>query len=230
MQKCKLILVRHGQSEWNLLNKFTGWNDVNLSNQGKIEAKKSAELILKNKIEFSYGFTSFLKRAIHTLWIILKETEKMWIPVKKTWKLNERHYGTLQGMNKDEIIKKYGESKVFSWRRSYEKIPPRVTLLDHRFPGNDPRYKDIGLKNLPTGESLELTEKRVVCFWKEYIFPKIKFGKNVLIVAHGNSLRALLKYLGKIDKSSIQNIDIPTGCPIVYEFTKKNLPSRYYYL
>lgn len=226
----RVILIRHGQSEWNLLNKFTGWNDVNLSLLGRKEAKKAADLIKKNGFVFDCAFTSMLKRAIHTLWIVLESLNLSWIPVKKLWQLNERHYGALQGMNKDEIVAKYGEEKVHSWRRSYDCSPPKIEFSDSRFPGNDFRYADMRKDLLPIGESLKTTEKRVIQCWKNLLYPKIKIRKKILIVAHGNSLRALIKYLGNIDDFSISNIDIPTGKPIVYEFSKAGEPMKYYFL
>ncbi|CAL4043054.1 2,3-bisphosphoglycerate-dependent phosphoglycerate mutase [Buchnera aphidicola (Anoecia corni)] len=226
----KVILIRHGQSKWNLLNKFTGWNDVELSELGKKEAVKAANLLKINKIDFNYSFTSMLTRSIHTLWIILKTLNKNWVTVNKDWRLNERHYGALQGLNKDETIKKYGKKKVHEWRRSYKISPPKIKNASCLFSGYDERYENIGLNNFPKGESLELTEKRVVKFWKETLLPKMKLQKKIIIVAHGNSLRALIKYLGKIDDALISRLDIPTGSPIIYEFNKNNVPVRYYFL
>ncbi|HMI76977.1 MAG TPA: 2,3-diphosphoglycerate-dependent phosphoglycerate mutase [Buchnera sp. (in: enterobacteria)] len=226
----KLILIRHGESTWNKLNKFTGWKDVNLSIQGKIEAKLAGQLLKSKGFSFDYAYTSMLKRAIHTLWYILKDLNQSWIPVEKSWCLNERHYGSLQGLNKLETEKKYGSEQVKKWRRSFNTIPPKLALSDHRFPGNDIRYANLNNSQLPTAESLECTVKRVVPYWKNHILPNLKNNKKIIIVAHGNSLRALIKYLDNIDNDSILDLDIPTGTPIVYEFNEKYQPIKYFYL
>lgn len=226
----KLILMRHGESTWNRLNKFTGWKDVNLSEKGKIEAKLAGKLLKLQGFSFDYGYTSMLKRSIHTLWYILKDLNQSWIPIEKSWCLNERHYGALQGLNKLETAKKYGAEQVQKWRRSFNAIPPKVELSDHRFPGHDHRYANVKIHELPTAESLACTINRVIPFWKKNILPNLKKNKKIIIVAHGNSLRALIKYLDNIDNNRILDLDIPTGTPIVYEFNKKYQPIKYFYL
>jgi len=226
----KLILMRHGESMWNKLNKFTGWKDIDLSIQGKQEAKLSGQLLKSKGFSFDYAYTSMLKRAIHTLWYILKDLNQSWIPIEKAWQLNEKHYGALQGLNKIETEKKYGAKQVQLWRRSFDTIPPKLALSDKRFPGNDPRYSTLNINQLPVSESLELTCKRVAPYWEKKILPNLKKNKKIIIVAHGNSLRALIKYLDNIDNNKILNLDIPTGTPIVYEFNEKYQPIRHFYL
>ncbi|AYN24762.1 2,3-diphosphoglycerate-dependent phosphoglycerate mutase [Buchnera aphidicola] len=230
MKNNKLILIRHGQSQWNNLNRFTGWHDIELSQNGKNEAKKAGLLLKKEKFFFDYAHTSMLKRAIHTLGYILDTLNQSWLPVKKSWRLNERHYGALEGLNKDEMIQKYGEKQVNLWRRSFDIIPPQITLKDKRFPGNDIRYASIDTNTIPLGESLELTAKRVIPYWNEFILPQIKKRQKVLVVAHGNSLRALIQFINKIDNKKILELEIPTAMPIVLEFNKECIPMKWYYL
>jgi len=226
----KIVLIRHGQSEWNELNKFTGWHDAKLSQKGKNEAKKAAMLLKKHKFFFNFAYTSMLKRAIYTLRYILDELNQPWLSVKKSWRLNERHYGALEGLNKDEVIEKYGEKKVILWRRSFNITPPMINIQDQRFPGNDIRYSNLNINEIPLGESLEITAKRVIPYWKEIIYPELKKNKKILIVAHGNSLRALIQYLKKIDNKEILNLDIPTATPIIFDFNEKHVPIKWYYL
>lgn len=227
----KLVLMRHGESEWNQQNKFTGWYDINLSKNGKKEAKLAGNLLKKYHFNFDYAYTSVLKRAIKTLNIILDELNLLWIPCKKSWNLNERHYGALQGLNKLEIEKKYGFKQVSLWRRSYSTIPPEINInQEFDYSGYDDRYIKINKKDLPKSESLENTFNRVVPFWKNHIFPKLQKQKKILIVAHGNSLRALIKYLSAIDDHQIVKINIPTGTPLIYEFNANFNVKKYYYL
>jgi 2,3-bisphosphoglycerate-dependent phosphoglycerate mutase len=226
----KLILIRHGESQWNKLNKFTGWEDIDLSSQGEKEAKNAARLLSLKEFTFDLAYTSMLKRAIHTLWFILKDLNRSWIPINKSWRLNERHYGALQGLNKLDTIQKYGQEQVKQWRRSFTTMPPKVNTSDRRFPGNDTRYSNVKLNQLPVSESLELTVNRVIPYWQKTIFPSLKKNKKIIIVAHGNSLRALIKYLDNIDNNKILELEIPTGIPIVYEFNEKFEPIKYSYL
>ncbi|AEO08656.1 phosphoglycerate mutase [Buchnera aphidicola str. Ak (Acyrthosiphon kondoi)] len=226
----KLVLIRHGQSEWNELNKFTGWHDAKLSKKGKYEAKSAAILLKKEKFFFDCAYTSVLKRAIHTLQYILDELNQNWLSVKKSWRLNERHYGALEGLNKDEVIQKYGEKKVLLWRRSFETSPPHIDIKDKRFPGNDIRYSHLNINDIPIGESLEITAKRVIPYWNKIIYPQLKNNKKILVVAHGNSLRALIQHLNKIDNKEILKLNIPTATPIIIEFDQKNNPIKWYYL
>ncbi|CAL4321205.1 2,3-diphosphoglycerate-dependent phosphoglycerate mutase [Buchnera aphidicola] len=230
MKIIQVVLVRHGESEWNKLNNFTGWTDVNLSELGKQEAILCGKLLNKKNIYFDCAYTSFLKRAIHTLWKILKELDQAWIPVKKTWRLNERHYGKLQGLNKSEIAIKYGEQEVYQWRRSFEAIPPEMKITDNLTSCYDQRYQNLTKNEIPKSESLELTLKRVLPYWENIILPNIKNQKKILIVAHGNSLRALMKYLSNIDESVIPDLHIPTGVPIIYNFNQNGIPINYYFL
>ncbi|WP_343188032.1 2,3-diphosphoglycerate-dependent phosphoglycerate mutase [Buchnera aphidicola (Ceratoglyphina bambusae)] len=230
MKKIELILIRHGQSVWNKLNKFTGWEDVNLSKKGKKEAKKAAKLLLNKNFTFDLVFTSLLKRAIYTTWIILKKLNRLWIPVYKSWRLNERHYGLLQGLNKQDTILKYGKDRVQEWRRSYKIAPPKINIKDKSFPGNDPKYFHVEKNLLPTSESLKCTINRVLPYWNKFILPELKKRKKIIIVAHGNSLRALIKYLHHIDEKDILKLDIPTGRPIIYEFDKNIQPVKFFYL
>ncbi len=211
----KLILVRHGQSKWNLKNLFTGWTDVGLTKKGEMEAKEAGEIINKLDFKIDVTYTSFLKRAIHTLWIILDEIDRAWLPVHRDWRFNERHYGSLQGLDKSETTKKYGEDQVHLWRRSYDIKPPELEVDDERHPINDKRYKNID--GLPASESLATTLIRVQECWKETILLDLKNNKNVLLVAHGNSLRALVKMLDNISEEEITQFNIPTGVPILYE-------------
>ena len=228
--KHKIVLVRHGESEWNKENRFTGWTDVDLSGKGIEEAKSAGEILKSEGFVFDMAFTSVLKRAIRTLWLTLDELNLMWIPVERAWELNERHYGSLQGLNKAETAAKYGEEQVKIWRRSYDIQPPALEKTDPRFPGNDPRYKGLSESELPVTECLKDTVKRVVPFWKERIVPLIENGKGIIIVAHGNSLRALVKHLDKIPDEEIVELNIPTGTPLVYELDEKLVPLNHYYL
>ena len=211
----KLILIRHGQSEWNLKNLFTGWADVDLTEQGQIEAENAGRIIADLDFNIDLAFTSVLKRAINTLQIILKKVHHKEIPIIRDWRLNERNYGALQGLNKSETAEKYGEEQVHIWRRSYDIAPPSLEINDERHPGNDPRYSDI--KNLPAAESLATTLVRVEQCWKEHIFPELINSKNILIAAHGNSLRALVKMLDNVSKEEITSFNIPTGVPLLYK-------------
>jgi 2,3-bisphosphoglycerate-dependent phosphoglycerate mutase len=211
----KLILCRHGQSEWNLKNLFTGWTDVDLTEKGCQEAIDAARLLTELGYHFDIAFTSVLKRAIRTLWLMLDEMDRMWIPVIRDWRLNERHYGALQGLNKGETAARYGDQQVHIWRRSYDVPPPELAPDDERHPHHDPRYK--GIDNPPATESLALTLERVKPCWDELIAPQVKAGKNVLISAHGNSLRALVKMLDEVSDEDITGFNIPTGIPLAYE-------------
>ncbi len=226
----KLVLLRHGESIWNKENRFTGWTDVDLSEKGREEAKKSAELFKKEGYVFDLAFTSVLKRAIRTLWIVLDEMDLMWIPVFRSWRLNEKHYGTLQGLNKAETAAKYGEEQVLIWRRSYDVQPPALTKDDPRHPGNDPRYKDLDPKDIPATECLKDTVERFLPYWHQTLAPAIKSGKRLIIAAHGNSLRALVKYLDNISDEAILKLNIPTGIPLVYELDDVLKPIKNYYL
>ena len=220
----KLILVRHGQSIWNVENLFTGWHDVDLSALGREEAVQAGRELLAEKIEPHVAFTSVLKRAIRTLWLILDTTDRMWIPVERSWRLNERHYGALQGLNKAETVALHGEAQVKIWRRSYDVPPPALTLDDPRHPRFDPRYAGLDAHSLPAAESLKDTLSRVLPFWETRIVPELRANKNVLIVAHGNSLRALVKMLDMMSESDILEFNIPTGIPILYELDDQILP------
>lgn len=211
----KLLLCRHGQSEWNLKNLFTGWTDVDLTEQGIVEARDAGRLLVELGYTFDIAYTSVLKRAIRTLWLMLDEMDAMWIPVIRDWRLNERHYGALQGLNKAETAAKYGDEQVHIWRRSYDVPPPPLDADDERHPSHDPRYK--GIANLPATESLALTLDRVRPCWDERVAPDLKAGRNVLIAAHGNSLRALVKMLDGISDEEITGFNIPTGIPLAYE-------------
>ncbi len=214
----KLIFVRHGQSIWNVENLFTGWVDVDLSEQGRAEAAQAGRELLAEKFEAQIAFTSVLKRAIRTLWAILDATDRMWIPVERSWRLNERHYGALQGLDKAQTVAQHGEAQVKIWRRSYDVPPPPLAADDPRHPRFDPRYAEIDPALLPAAESLQDTLARVLPFWEARIKPELQLGKNVLVVAHGNSLRALVKMLDGMSESDIVEFNIPTGVPIVYEF------------
>ena len=225
----KLVLVRHGQSIWNLENKFTGWTDVGLSDKGVKEAIDAGKTLKKLGYTFDVAYTSLLKRAQDTLNIILKELD-LNIEINKTYKLNERHYGALQGLNKDETRQKYGEEQVRLWRRSAEVRPPALTKDDPRYPGNDPNYKDIPESELPLTENLVDTIKRVVDYYESVIVPDLKLGKKIIIVAHGNSLRGLVKYLDNLSDEEVMNLEIPTGVPLVYELDDNLKPIKHYYL
>ena len=230
MANIKLVLLRHGESTWNKENKFTGWTDVDLSEKGIIEAKEAGKLLKKEGYVFDIGFTSVLKRAVRTLWIVLDEMDLMWIPIYNSWLLNERHYGALQGLNKSEMAAKFGEEQILIWRRSYDISPEPLKKSDPRYPGNDPRYKLLAEKDLPLTESLKETVTRAIPYWKEAIAPSLKAGKRIIIAAHGNSLRALVKYLDNISDEEIVKLNIPTGIPLVYELTKELKPIKHYYL
>ena len=226
----KLVFVRHGQSTWNLENRFTGWTDVGLSDQGTEEAHAGAALLREGGYIFDLAYTSVLKRAIKTLWIIQEEMDLMWIPVYNSWRLNERHYGALQGLNKMEMVERYGPEQVHVWRRSYDTPPPALDLDDERFPGRDPRYATLAPAELPRTESLKDTLARTLPYWHEAIAPTIRSGKRVLVAAHGNSIRALVKYLDNVSEQEITELNIPTGIPLVYELDDELKPIRHYYL
>jgi len=226
----KVVLLRHGESTWNKENRFTGWTDVDLSEKGLQEAKKAGEVLYKEGYEFDIAYTSVLKRAIRTLWLTLDGLDLMWIPVIRNWRLNERHYGALQGLNKAETAQKFGEDQVKIWRRSYDTPPPVLEKTDDRYPGKDPRYADLKENELPLTECLKDTVARFVPYWEGTIAPMVKSGKRVLITAHGNSLRALVKYLDNIPDSEIVELNIPTGIPLVYELDINLKPIKHYYL
>ena len=226
----KLILVRHGQSIWNLENKFTGWTDVGLSDQGVIEAKEAGKVLKEKGFTFDLAYTSVLKRAEDTLTYILKEMNEEDIEIRRSWKLNERHYGALQGLNKDETRKKYGDEQVLLWRRSAAVRPPELELTDSRYPGNDPKYSNLTIEELPRTENLVDTIKRVVEYFKEEIEPELKNNKKIIIVAHGNSLRGLIKYLDNISDEDIISLELDTGNPICYELDDNLKPIKHYYL
>jgi 2,3-bisphosphoglycerate-dependent phosphoglycerate mutase len=226
----RLVLLRHGESTWNKENRFTGWTDVDLSEKGREEAREAGRLMSAEKYEFDVAYTSVLKRAIRTLWVSLDELDMMWIPVHRSWRLNERHYGGLQGLNKAETAAKYGEEQVKIWRRSYDTPPPPLTYEDPRHPSHDRRYAGLKRGEIPLTESLKETVARFLPYWYEVIAPEIKAGKRVLIVAHGNSLRALVKYLENITDDEIVNLNIPTGIPLVYSLNEDLKPLTKYYL
>jgi len=216
----RLVLIRHGESTWNKENRFTGWTDVDLSDKGREEAREAGRLMAAEKMAFDVAFTSVLKRALRTLWIALDEMDQMWIPVHNSWRLNERHYGGLQGLNKAETAAKHGEEQVLIWRRSFDIPPPRLTPEDPGHPSHDRRYAHVPLHELPVGESLKDTIARFLPYWHETIAPEIRRGRRVLIVAHGNSLRALVKYLDNMTDEAIMAENIPTGIPLVYQLNE----------
>lgn len=226
----RLMLLRHGESDWNRENRFTGWTDVRLSPKGVEEAHAAGKLMKKEGFVFDVAYTSMLSRAIQTLWIALEEMDLMWIPVHNSWRLNERHYGALQGLNKAETAAKHGEDQVKIWRRSYDIPPPAMTADDPRFPGRDPRYASLKPAELPKTESLKDTVARFLPYWHDTIAPAIKAGKRVLIAAHGNSLRALVKYLDNIPEAEITELNIPTGIPLLYELGDDLKPKSHRYL
>jgi 2,3-bisphosphoglycerate-dependent phosphoglycerate mutase len=226
----KLVLLRHGESTWNLENRFTGWTDVDLTPRGVKEATEGGRLLREGGYAFDVAHTSLLKRAIRTLWITLDGLDQMWLPVHNTWRLNERHYGALQGLNKAETAEKYGDEQVKVWRRSFSDPPPPLTESDERYPGQDPRYADLKKDELPLTESLKDTIARFLPYWHRQIVPDIEEGKRVLIAAHGNSLRALVKHLDNVSETEIVELNIPTGIPLVYELDEKLKPIRNYYL
>jgi 2,3-bisphosphoglycerate-dependent phosphoglycerate mutase len=224
----KIVLLRHGESIWNKENKFTGWADVELSEKGIEEAKKAGKILKEAGYVFDVGFTSVLKRSIKTLWYVLDEMDLLWIPVFRSWRLNERHYGALQGLNKAETTKKYGEEQVRKWRRDSNVYPPALDKNDDRYPGLDIRYKE--LEEIPLTENLNDTIKRVIPYWNEIIVPTIQLNKKIIIAAHGNSLRALVKYLDNLSNEDIKNFNVPTGIPLVYELDDELHPIKNYYL
>jgi 2,3-bisphosphoglycerate-dependent phosphoglycerate mutase len=226
----QVVLIRHGESIWNKENRFTGWTDVDLSEKGLEEAKKAGLVLKKEGFIFDVAFTSVLKRAIRTLWITLDQMDLMWIPVNNSWRLNERHYGALQGLNKSEMAAKFGEDQVLIWRRSYDIRPPALEKSDERYPGHDQRYKGLETKDVPATECLKDTVARFLPYWHESIAPAIKSGKKVIIAAHGNSLRALVKYLDNISDEEIVKLNIPTGLPLVYELDDNLRPEKHFYL
>ncbi|MBN2088116.1 2,3-diphosphoglycerate-dependent phosphoglycerate mutase [candidate division KSB1 bacterium] len=226
----KLVLLRHGESIWNKENRYTGWTDIDLSENGIEEAQNAARALSKEGFTFDIAFTSVLKRAIRTLWIVLDEMNLMWIPVYRNWRLNERHYGALQGLNKAETAKQYGEEQVFLWRRSYDVRPPLLSKDDERYPGKEAKYRELSQAEVPLGECLKDTVNRFLPYWHDTIAPTIKSGKKVLIAAHGNSLRALVKYLDNMTDESIVKLNIPTGIPLVYELDENLHPVKHYYL
>jgi 2,3-bisphosphoglycerate-dependent phosphoglycerate mutase len=225
-----IVLLRHGQSTWNLENRFTGWTDVDLTPQGHAEAHTAAKLLVEGGYTFDVAYTSVLKRAIRTLWIVLEDMDLMWIPVHRDWRSNERHYGALQGLNKAETAAKYGEEQVKIWRRSYATPPPALTRDDPRYPGADPRYAGLMEADLPLSESLADTVKRFLPAWHGTIAPAVAAGRKVIVVAHGNSLRALVKYLDDVSDDAIVELNIPTGIPLVYELDRQLKPVRHFYL
>jgi 2,3-bisphosphoglycerate-dependent phosphoglycerate mutase len=225
----RLILVRHGQSTWNVENLFTGWTDVDLSAQGRAEAAQAGRELLREQLEVRMAFTSVLKRAVRTLWIMLDEMDRMWLPVERSWRLNERHYGALQGLNKAQTVAQHGEAQVKIWRRSYDVPPPPLGADDQRHPRHDPRYADVDRQLLPATESLKDTLARVLPFWHARIAPELRSGGDVLVVAHGNSLRAMVKMLDEVGEADIVELNIPTGVPLLYELDAALRPraSRY---
>jgi 2,3-bisphosphoglycerate-dependent phosphoglycerate mutase len=225
-----LVLLRHGESTWNLENRFTGWADVDLTDKGRAEAKEAGRLLKEGGYVFDVAYCSLLKRAIRTLWIALDGLDQMWLPVHNTWRLNERHYGALQGLNKSETAAKYGEEQVLVWRRSFEIPPPALTEDSEHFPGHDPRYAGVDRNDLPKAESLKDTIARFLPYWESTIAPDIRAGKRVVIAAHGNSLRALVKHLDRMSEEAVLALNIPTGIPLVYELDDTLQPLKRYYL
>jgi len=226
----QLVLLRHGESTWNRENRFTGWTDVDLTEQGISEAKSAGRALRENGFVFDVAYTSVLKRAIRTLWIVLDEMDLMWIPVYRSWRLNERHYGALQGLNKAEMAEKFGDQQVLVWRRSYDIPPPALERSDPRYPGADPRYATLSASEVPRTECLKDTVARFLPYWRETIAPAVAAGHRVIVAAHGNSLRALVKYLDDIGDAEIVSLNIPTGIPLVYELADDLTPTRHYYL
>jgi 2,3-bisphosphoglycerate-dependent phosphoglycerate mutase len=226
----KLVLLRHGESAWNLENRFTGWTDVDLTDKGREEGRQAGRLLREAGFSFDLAHTSLLKRAIRTLWIVLDEMDLMWIPVRRDWRLNERHYGALQGLNKAETAAKYGEAQVKVWRRSYADPPPALEPSDERFPGREPRYASLRPEELPRCESLKDTVARFLPYWNEVVAPSVRRGERVVLAAHGNSLRALVKHLDGMSEEAIVELNIPTGIPLVYELDDRLAPIRHYYL
>jgi len=225
-----LVLLRHGESTWNQENRFTGWVDVPLNEKGMQEAGQAGRALIEKGLTFDVAYTSLLKRAIKTLWIVLEEMDLMWIPVYRSWRLNERHYGALQGLNKAETAERFGLEQVMIWRRSYDIPPPPLSKDDERYPANDPRYASLNPKEIPLTESLKDVGARFLPYWHQTVAPAIRDGKRVLIVAHGNSLRALVKYLDNISDEKIVDLNIPTGIPLVYELKEDLTPIRSFYV
>ena len=226
----KLVLLRHGESVWNKENRFTGWVDVDLSEQGVAEANKAGQLLKEQGYSFDVAYTSVLKRAIRTLWIVLDVMDLMWLPVHRSWRLNERHYGALQGLNKADMAAKFGEEQVLKWRRSYDIPPPSLKKTDEAYPGKDRRYQGLDENDLPLTECLKDTVGRFLPYWHEVLAPAVKSGQKAIIAAHGNSLRALVKYLDNISEDAVVNLNIPTGIPLVYELDENLKPLKSYYL
>jgi 2,3-bisphosphoglycerate-dependent phosphoglycerate mutase len=226
----RVVLLRHGESTWNKENRFTGWTDVDLSDKGREEAGEAGRLLAGQQMRFDVAYTSVLTRAIRTCWIVLDELDLLWIPMEKDWRLNERHYGALQGLNKAETAARHGEEQTKIWRRSYDIPPPPLSPDDERHPSRDPRYASLSTQELPSTESLKDTVARFLPYWTETIAPAIRGGRRVLITAHGNSLRALVKYLDRISDEDIVALNIPTGIPLVYELDASLRPERHYYL
>jgi len=226
----QLVLLRHGESAWNKENRFTGWTDVDLTEQGIAEARSAGRVLKENGFVFDVAYTSVLKRAIRTLWLVLDEMDLMWIPVHRSWRLNERHYGALQGLNKAETAAKFGDEQVLIWRRSYDVPPPALQRSDPRHPGSDPRHAPLSPAELPLTECLKDTVARFLPYWHEVIAPSVKAGQRMIIAAHGNSLRALVKYLDNVGDAEIVGLNIPTGIPLVYELADDLKPLRHYYL
>ena len=226
----KLVLIRHGESTWNLDNRFTGWTDVDLTPTGVEQAKTSGRLLKADGFEFDVAYTSVLKRATRTLWHVLDEMDRTWLPVVHSWRLNERHYGALQGLNKGETARKYGDAQVLAWRRSYDTPPPALEPTDPRWERHDPRYAKLQPEQIPLTECLKDTVDRVMPFWNDALAPALKAGKRVVVAAHGNSIRALVKYLDKIPDDDIVGLNIPNGIPLVYELNDDLQPIRHYYL
>src|SRR5471032_2653344 len=226
----KIVFMRHGESTWNLDNRFTGWTDVDLTEKGVNEARAAGQILKEAGFTFDVAYTSVLKRAIRTLWLSLDAMDMMYLPIKHDWRLNERHYGALQGLDKAETAAKYGDEQVKQWRRGFAVTPPELDRADERFPGHDPRYAKLRPEELPTTESLALTIDRVIPYWTDVIKPRIESGERVIIAAHGNSLRALVKYLDNLSEDEILELNIPTGVPLVYEFDENFKPIKHYYL
>ena len=226
----KLVLLRHGESQWNLENRFTGWHDVNLTQQGELEGKEAGRLLKEQGFQFDIAYTSVLTRAIRTLWLALTEMNQVWIPVSREWRLNERHYGALQGLNKAETAEKHGDEQVLVWRRSYDIPPPPMSVDDEQYAGNDRRYAGLDPSDIPLTECLQDTVARFLPLWEDTIAPQIKAGKQVLIAAHGNSLRALIKYLDGVSEEEIIGMNVPTGMPLVYDLDENLKPLGRQYL
>ena len=226
----KVVLLRHGQSQWNLENRFTGWHDVDLTEQGQEEARSAGQVLKENGFVFDKAYSSLLKRAIRTLWLALEELDQVWLPVRRNWRLNERHYGALQGLNKAETAEKHGEDQVLIWRRSYDIPPPPMEKTDEGYAGNDIRYANMAEEDIPLTECLKDTVDRFLPYWHETIAPEIKAGQRIIIAAHGNSLRALVKYLDDLSEEEVLKLNIPTGMPLVYELDEDLKPIKSYYL